>query len=180
MAHIDRDYFNTQMVTLGLKSTFTPNSDQLDVLLQEASDYVDDYCGRKFASATYTEQVNAFRDGRLMVQNFPVTALTSISWVDRTGMTGTDDVTGVNFYPEGILEFRNSVFAFRQDRLYTVTYTAGYTAIPGPVKRAVALKTANLLQPMYTGPMQQAVEMVGLNEDQILILLERYRVEHIW
>lgn len=191
-ALITQAYFNEQMATFGLKASFAPSSEALDTLILEASDWVENYCDRRFASQTVVDVVrppyspyvdNPWRYGgqrKLILDNFPVTAVASITWEDDNGQTGTDDPLFVRIIVGGMLEWKNIYNGpWRNDRLYTVTYTAGYATVPTNVQRAVALKIANLVQPQYQGPQEREVFMVTNLEAMIVDLLEPYRRERI-
>jgi hypothetical protein len=181
MALITSDYFNTQMATLGLKAKFTPEAEALDVLIQEASDWVEGYCDRVFASTEYVEAIHypwRSRTPTAVLENWPVTEVTDISWEDQNGMTGDYDPDTVWIDPAGTLTWKNPTFNSWFGTLrYTITYKAGYETIPSNVQRATALKVANLMQPQYQGVQEREVFMVSNLEAMIVDLLEPFRRE---
>ena len=178
MALIDIDYFNQQMTTLGLKSAFTPQAAQLETLINEASEYVEGYCQRKFGtSIVETLRGKGYR--RLILGHYPINSLTSIAYEsDSNGGTGTIPTTDVRILDGGMLEFKSESRTWSKSVLYTVTYSLGNT-VPGPVKRATALKVVDLLAPMYQGPRDKQVELVSNVQEQIILLLEDYRRERL-
>jgi hypothetical protein len=177
MALIDSDYFNQQMTTLGLKSAFTPQANQLDTLIAEASEWVEGYCQRKFGTAV-TDVVRGKGYRRLILGQYPIQSLTSINYVDDGNNSGTISTSDVRILDGGMLEFKDGSRTWSKNHLYTVAYSLGNT-VPGPVKRATALKVVDLLAPMYQGPRDKAVELVSNVQEQIVILLEDYRRERL-
>jgi len=181
---ITQAYFNQQMATFGLKASFAPSSEALDTLIAEASDWVENYCDRLFEEQSVIEDIRPpyapFGLRKLIVNHFPVTAITTVTWVDDTGQTGSEDVTLLRSLTGGMLEWKNTATGpWRNDRTYTITYDAGYTTIPTNVQRATALKIANLVQPQYQGPQEREVFMVTNLEAMIVDLLEPFRRERI-
>lgn len=180
---IDQDYFNQQMTTLGLNRNFTVDADALDQLIIDASDWVEGYCDRKFAITEYIELISypwRQRIGTASLDNWPVTEVTEIRWEDENGLGDTYDPSLLWLDPAGTLTWKHQRFyswygTFR----YTVTYKAGYAVIPSNVKRAVALKVANLMQPQYQGVQDREVFMVSNIEAMIIDLLEPFRRERL-
>lgn len=179
MALIDIDYFRQQ--PFGGKSLDSNlPSEVLSETIDEASAYVEDYLDRKILSASYVERILGKRTFTLILDNYPVTALTSVSYVDAySGAPGTHSTSDFLVHAEsGILEKINKLDWFRSDRVYIVTYTAGYATVPGPIKKATALQVAQLLRPAYGGP-NEAAEVVPFADDLIVQLLEKYRRKRI-
>jgi hypothetical protein len=177
---ITAEYIQEQMSTLGLKSSFAPSAYAMTTLITEASDWVENYCDRVFASSSaYTEGYGTGRN-KFILDQFPVTAVHSIGWVDESGQTGTHDTTLVRIRPGGLIEWKNPINGpWYEGRYYTINYQTGYTTIPSNVQRAVALKVANLVQPQYQGPQDREVFMVTNLEQMIVDLLEPYRRERL-
>lgn len=179
MTLIDLDYFTSQTTTLGLKSSFTPPADALTILIAEASEWVQNYCRRKFGSQSLTESHWGSGRGRLILNEFPVSSITSISAVDWRGSAATAPApSDVRITPGGMIELIDRSNLWFEDRLYTVTYTLP-AAVPGTVKRATALKVVDLLDPMYFPGKQKSAELVTSVQEQIVTLLEDYRRERI-
>lgn len=181
MALIDADFFNTHMEQLGLKSTFSPKAEQLTELIDEASEWVENYLRRKIEQGTVVETIRGKGYNRLMLDQWPVTSVASITWENDGGTTGTDNVALVRVNSNGILEWRNLLNGpWRTDRTYTITYTAGLNPIPKSIKRATALKVVDLFAPQYQGPREQrSVELVTKIEEMIVDLLETYRRDRV-
>lgn len=179
---ITQNYFQEQMTTLGLKSTFSPSAYALDTLITEASDWVEDYTDRKFELQTVTEYVRGpmRATDKLVLAQYPVTSVASAYWDDESAQTGSVDVSNVRIMKGGVIEFRNPYRdAFYHGRVYQVTYETGYATIPSNVQRATALKIAVLVQPQYQGPQEREVFMVTNLEALIVDLLEPFRRERL-
>lgn len=176
---ITPEYFQEQMATLGLKSSFAPSAYALATLIVEASDWVENYCDRKFELQTVTEtRWGPVRtDARLLADNYPVSAVTS-AYVSSTdgSVLSPMDVSKLRIRTGGILEWMDGT-RWYPDVFYTITYQTGYQTIPSNVQRATALKIATLLQPQYQGPLDREVFMVTNLEAMIVDLLEHYRRE---
>lgn len=182
MSHlIDNDYFNSQMTTLGLKSSFSPLADVLAVLIEEASEWVEAYCRRKFGSQTVTETHWGNSRGRIILGEYPVASIDSITVQNYRG----DDITAssytlahVRILDGGILELIDNSNVWYADKRYTITYTIK-GPVPGPVKRATALKVVDLLDPMYFPGKTKNVELITAVQEQMVTLLEDYRRERL-
>lgn len=172
MALIDVDYLRRQ--PLGLKLVDSLNTDILEETIQEASDYIEDYLDRKVLSRSYVERVLGNRGYVIILDNYPITALTSISYDGMAGDVGTHAPSDFLVHSqEGMIEWINKMYNFRGDRVYTITYTAGYATVPGPIKRATALQTVQLLRPAFGGPTTD--EVFPYADELITGLLEKYR-----
>jgi hypothetical protein len=179
---ITLDYFKS--LPLGIKtSTLEKLSDTaLNNFIATASEQVRKYCDRQFDVTTITNEPHYTKTmRRLVLEQYPVISLTSISWTDDTGQTGTHDPSDFRILPGGIIEWKLTRFPapFLQGRIYYITYSAGYATIPGPVQHATALWVTELLQPAYAGPSNDAPELVTLTSQQIGELLESYRRRRI-
>jgi hypothetical protein len=176
---ITAEYFQEQMATLGLKASFAPSAYNLETLIEEASDWVEGYCDRKFELQSITEEkygpVRA--DKRFLADNWPIESVTSAYWEDDGGFTGTLDPALFRVRLGGIIEFKNSTNAFYPNVFYRITYVAGYNPVPTNVQRATALKIATLLQPQYQGPQEREIFMTTNIEAMIVDLLEKFRRE---
>ena len=180
------EYFQEQMATLGLKSSFSPTAYALDTLIVEASDWVEGYTDRKFALQTVTESLYGPRRiySKLVLDNFPIVSITSVDWEDSLGMTGAIDVSRLRVRPGGVVEWKTGMAygamntgAWYPELYYTVVYRTGYQTIPSNVQRATALKIANLIQPQYQGVQEREIYMVSNIEGMIVDLLEPFRRE---
>jgi hypothetical protein len=83
-------------VKLGLGVTGTADDDLLTRLLDHATAYVCDHCGRMFGGGPYTEVHPAGR-AAVFLANFPVTAVTDLR-VDPHRAFGADTVRAADTY----------------------------------------------------------------------------------
>lgn len=174
MGLIDTDYLLRQPI--GSKAITNLPLETLQEAVDEASDYVEDYLDRKVLETEYIERIPGQRNYTVILDNFPITDLIDVSWTDPFGGVGTMPTTDFLVHSEaGIIEMINKIDNFRGDRVYTFRYTAGYATVPTPIRRAVALQTIQLLQPMYGGLQQGGTDLVPFADEQITNLLERYR-----
>jgi hypothetical protein len=150
----------------------------IEETIDEASQYVEDYLDRSITEKAYTERIVGRRSYTVILDNYPITGLVSVSYERINGEVGTFDTSRFLIHAEsGIIEMIDKSDWFREDSLYSIAYTAGYTVVPGPVKRATALQTIQLLRPMYGDAMIELPELVS--EELITNLLEKYRRKRI-
>lgn len=175
---ITAEYFQEQMATLGLKASFAPSAYNLDTLIQEASDWVQDYCDRKFELQEVTEERYGPNraSSKFLADNYPVNSVTSAYWEDGS-FSGTIDVSQLRYNKSGIIEWKNGYFY--PGVFYKITYSTGFASIPTNVRRATALKIATLLQPQYQGPQEREIFMSTNIEALIVDLLETFRRERL-
>lgn len=177
MALIDVEYF--KRLPLGINERAMPPTESLQEFIETASEQVELFCDRRFLSSQRVEEVRGTDRAELLLDEWPVTALTSVTWIDTAGTTGTVDTSLLRFSEGGVVSFKNLTDGpWYSSRLYTVTYTAGYTAesMPRPLKHAVALWTTELMRPSFGGvSTQRPPEFVPLSTEQIEDLLDNFR-----
>lgn len=169
---IDNDYFNRQ--PLGLKNSVP--AEVLEEYIAEATQYIKDYLDRQIELRTYTERLRGPSGYRLLLDETPIVDLIDVSYEGYDSSVGTHDTAGFLINSEaGIIEWADKRYNFRSDRIYVVQYQAGYATIPGPIKRATALQTVQLLRPFYGGVQQETPDVIPFAEEMIVSLLEKYR-----
>lgn len=67
----------------------------LGILITAAQADVERYCNRKFDVATYTERFNGDSSGFNLLQNAPITSITSVSYLSRAS-DGTETATALS------------------------------------------------------------------------------------
>ena len=107
----------------------------LDDLINAATDFVEKYCGRRFLSSTYTNEVyNGEGTKELILKNWPVSTFTQLDERDNTENSDSWDTKDTGDY---YVDLDNGIviatkFNFRNfPRHYRVTYTAGYNLTEG-------------------------------------------------
>lgn len=154
---------DTAIVTLAQAKTRligidnTSKDDQINKLIDTYSGVVSNYCGRKFTSTTYTDEIYDGTDSHsLWLRNWPITTPMDSShgiWVDSarkfpSGSKLTEDVPSVtaqgHYYVTVGEEGQGEVVRLGQKwpagrGTIKVSYVAGYAqaSIPGPVVEAV-------------------------------------------
>lgn len=179
-ALITNDYFNQQANTLGLKASFTPPAEVLTVLIEESSEWVEAYCRRRFGAQTVIDNIWGKGRRKLILTQFPVDSITTITAVDNSGAAASDAPAAgdIRILPGGLLELVDGSDVWRTDRLYTITYTLP-DPVPGPIKRAVALKVVELMEPQYFPGKTKSVELISNVQEQLVLLLEDFRRERL-
>ena len=158
------------------------DDDQIDVVLNYASQHVEDYLERKIEEAEYIERIQGRNRGTLMLNNYPVISIDGVSSTDVYGYTRTYDANAFLMDGDaGIIEwldkYRNT---FVKGYLWTIEYTAGYAAVPGPIKHATALVAVQMLQPLFRGGTNfTQVDLLDESNETIVDMLERYRRQRI-
>jgi hypothetical protein len=175
MALIDTDYF--RRLPLGSKALDQMPLEDLQEYLDTASDYVEDYLDHKVAIHTVTERLVGKREYTMILDEYPIVSLTSVTYDGYPGdSVGTHSTSDFLIHKEaGVLEWSDKTQNWRGDRIYTITYTAGYATIPNPIKMAVAYQAVQLLRPMYGGAQAEVAEGVPFADEMIVSLLEKYR-----
>ena len=122
---------------LGL-GTDTSKDTDIEDLIERASDFLKSQTNRNFAKANYTEKKEGNNTDRIMLENYPVTAITSCTYNDVALTLDTDyelEAAAGILYKED-LWYKTGVYAGLADRIafakknITVVYTAGYV-LPG-------------------------------------------------
>lgn len=174
MALIDIDYFRS--LPLGSKALDQMPAEDLTEYIQTASDYVEDYLDHKVQIHSVTQRILGKREYVLILDEFPIVSLTSVTYDGYAGDVGTHAISDFLIHKEaGMIEWIDKNYVFRGDRVYTVSYTAGYPEVPRPIKMAVAYQTVQLLRPMYGGAQAEVAEGVPFADEMIVSLLEKYR-----
>lgn len=156
---------------------------QIQVVIDYASQHVDDYLDRPVSSAYYTERIPGSGMEYLILEHRPITLLLSVASYDYAENPTTylnsqfflDSSAGMLYWVD---RARN---AFYRAYNYVVQYRAGYTEVPGPIKHATALQTLAMLQPLFRGGTQFVeIELIGGINEQVVDMLEHYKRSRIW
>lgn len=128
---------------------------QLEVLLEAATDYCQEYQWAQFCTATFVERFDGFPQ-YLRLQRSPVQSVTSVVYVDTSGnsqtLTANTDYT-VDIYskPARIVpaysKWWPATRCFIND--VTVTYVAGYgteSDVPDEIRMAIIMKTQQMFE----------------------------------
>lgn len=127
----------------GFLKITSPTEDEeviLKALVDEISEAVEDYCGRKFESATFTQDYNGSGTRNLMLRQFPIISVTTVT---RTKADAADTQvvvasTEYNIHADaGILQmhpvnYSDSAVWIKGDMNYEIVYVAGYATASMP------------------------------------------------
>jgi hypothetical protein len=155
---------------------------QLEAVTAYATQYIEDYLDRSILSQNYIQRIRGTNRGSLVLDQYPVTAISAITSSDSTGYVETHSTTDFLINSgSGIIEWVDrSRNAFYKSRIYTVSYTAGYTSVPGPIKHATALQAVEMLQPLFRGGTDfTEVELIESIDEAIVDMLEKYKRKRI-
>ena len=66
-------------------------------------------------------------------------------------------------------------------KTYTVEYNAGFVDVPLPIKKALALQSIEMLQPLFrkTNSAMSMVDLIPNSTELIVEMLEKYRRKRI-
>jgi hypothetical protein len=157
--------------------------EQIQLAIDEAEEYIMDYLDRRIASNYYTERVPGRDRPFLILEEYPITYLSSVYSHDMYGSTEYYD-TGDIFVDAdtGMLEWIDkSQNMFEKGKTYIVNYQAGYYPVPVTIKKALAYQSMEMLQPIFrkTNTTISMVDLIPNSTEMIVELLEKYRRKRI-
>jgi hypothetical protein len=153
--------------------------EQIEVVIGYASENIEDFCDRHFASDYYAERIVGSGSSVLILEHYPITQLVSVESRDYAEIPKEYELSSFIVHGgegAGMIEWVDKrLNAFWKNRVWVVEYQAGYSVIPGPVKHAVALQTIEMLQPLFRGGMNfTQVETVPGITEQMEDMLFKY------
>lgn len=132
---------------LGIASSDTSKDNLIKRKINQATELIEGYTGRRFKSTTYTDEVYDGSGTReLVLRNYPVSNLTLKGRDGSENNPSTSTVDTSQYFIDansGILKALSSFYG-TYDR-WLVTYTAGYTTIPYDLQEACATLAAHLV-----------------------------------
>jgi hypothetical protein len=136
-----------------VKAYFGEESDKSDILLTSlvgaASDVIENYCGRTFASTAYTNEVYDGTGTRTMtLRHFPIVSVTSILENGAALSSGLDATLApdVIIRPDEGQLIRPWFFWLPYFGWYKITYTAGFATVPAGITQACLELTGIMLR----------------------------------
>lgn len=116
-----------------IKQSDTTYDTKLTLYLGAGKSFVENYCDRSFASASYTELMHGNRNNVIIPKQWPITAVTTLkvsstrSWSDPDALIPSTDYGISN---DGtVITYYEGLFPKGYDIIQLV-YTAGYSTIP--------------------------------------------------
>jgi len=120
-----------------LKITDTSLDTWLSEQITEVEDEIRLYLGRSLETATFTEVYNGDGTNELVLNEFPVTSITSLSYMDDEVWTLYVDETD---YERLVIDYSKLVMIggtfYEGIGNIKVIYVAGYSTIPGSIKQS--------------------------------------------
>lgn len=103
----------------------------LDSMINAVTDYIENYCGRRFKLTTYTkEEYDGTGAEVLLLDNYPIVTFTQLQVRSSLNNENTWESIDANQYfvykPEGYLKFIKGRIFLSEHKFYRCTYTAGY------------------------------------------------------
>jgi hypothetical protein len=163
------------------------SSEQLDSLIEIATEQVETYCERIFEQTTYTETFIGDGSTAYLTNQYPIITITSLSETTIATSPVTTAVTAASLtrttdadkYGKIIIGPSSQITSFSPGAKYTIVYTAGYATLPPAIKHAAALFMSELLKPDYGGAQDTVPEIIPISSQQIADLLGIYRRRRI-
>lgn len=163
------------------------SSDQLDSLIEIATEQVESYCERIFESTTYTETFIGDGSTTYLTNQYPIISVTSLSeaTIAETPVVTSVTASSLTRTTDGdkfgrlVLGPNSETTSFSAGAKYTIVYTAGYATLPAAIKHATALFMSDLLKPDYGGAQDTTPEIIPMTMQQIADLLSIYRRRRI-
>lgn len=138
-------------------------------MINDVTDDIEKECeGRRFKSASYTsERYSGTGQKELFLRNFPITAVSSVTIDGETVNAASDYNDYSKYWIEPIIDghklygvlYREDKWD-RGDQNVVVSYTGGYTAIPGRLRRAAMLACKSLYN-LYRNTEGKKSESIG-------------------
>jgi uncharacterized phiE125 gp8 family phage protein len=129
-----------------LNITRTKNDDELTSFLDVAVAAIEDVIG-PIDARTVVEEIDS-HGPRIVLSQFPVQSVTSVSIEPWLGATAVDDTMAWRLNPAtGVLRRKvigGSLPYYGPGSIFTVTYTVGRSVTPAPVYQAILMQVADL------------------------------------
>lgn len=155
------DYLNK----LEYSSKSVEDQAEIDALITAGQALLEEYCQRKFESATYTDELyNGNQEDTIFIANPPLTTLTTVKLVTHADISTNDSTTSYDstyflvHENQGRIDFRGGrLFPLGRNNI-KITYVGGWAVadIPEPLKLALSYFVMDLFDPTLTpGGMQK-------------------------
>jgi hypothetical protein len=183
MSIIDSEYLRSTPIPIKDSQWDAIGEEQIQNAIDEAEEYIIDYLDRHIASAYFTDKIVGRDRPFLVLEEYPISEVLEIYSYDLHNSTAYYDIDDFIINDSaGMLEWKDkSSNSFKKDVTYIINYVAGYENVPLPIKKALALQTIELLQPIFrkTNSAMSMVDLVPNSTELIVEFLERYRRKRI-
>lgn len=120
-----------------LKITTTTDDALLQRLLSAASDYIQTWLNRVVPTASYSDAYDGPGGSRLMLPNYPITAVSSVSIDGQVIPQSTSPTTPGWVFNSTSIVLRGGTWRFTEGvQNISVSYTAGYPTVPSEIEQA--------------------------------------------
>jgi len=113
--------------------TISSDDDLITDLINQATEYIERYCGRRFKKTIYTnEEIDSDGSGTLFIKNYPIDSASSFTLKERNSESNEDDWDTVDSedyfvnYDAGLIYKVADGLWVKGRKMYRVSYTAGY------------------------------------------------------
>lgn len=138
--------------SLGISSSDSTKDNLIIRKINQATEMIEKYTGRRFKADDYTEYLDATNTDELVLSQRPINSIASISRRDSVDNENSFDAYDSEdyFFTAGSVDSRAGViegvfnFTGGRDRI-KVVYNAGYTTIPSDIAEAAATLAAFLV-----------------------------------
>lgn len=118
---------------LNASSLTTTQQNLLDRIIDTATEYIENYCGRHFKKTTYTNQLlNGNGAGQVVLKHYPIDSSESFglevrnSALNEGGYTTIEANSYIVDYDSGVVSGMSGFSFIKGYGLYRASYTAGY------------------------------------------------------
>jgi len=183
MSIIDSNYLKSIPIPIKDSQWDAVGEEQIQLAIDEAEQYLEDYLDRHIASDYYTENVNGRGRPFLVMEEWPINSLISVSSYDNSYSYESYDVNDfIIDSSAGMIAWKDKTSnTFDFGKTYTVEYNAGFVDVPLPIKKALALQSIEMLQPLFrkTNSAMSMVDLIPNSTELIVEMLEKYRRKRI-
>lgn len=153
---------------LGIPASDPSQDGRVERFINVCSDRIANYCNRQLTSGAVTEKVHGGMNNMLMLKEWPVTSIQSVS-VDLSGQFSEDTVIEPSRYriiDDGTVVY-DSVFPYGYGNVQVI-YTAGYATVPADLEMACLLFVEWLYRFRNTGSIGRSAISKGDESTTIL------------
>lgn len=157
----------------------------LERYINSASEQIERYCNRKFKSASYEEIRDGSRANEMLLNNYPVTSITSVN-IDDERLFGADTLIPATDYAvisPNVLRRHVSTWG-RGSQNIKIVYVAGFATIPADLEDACIMlveirygkKNDRSIGRTSSGKQGESISYVDGWPQEVISILDSYKV----
>ncbi len=164
-----------------LRVDFDDDNALIDALIDAATSHLDGWAGvlqRALGAQTLKVTLDGFPAEPLRLPCPPIIAITAITYIDADGAEQTVDAATYELSAGGVLRLaygQDWPTPRSDDDPVTITYTAGYDTVPGPIRQAILLMVGDLYANRETVVVGTVSAEIGM-APTVATLIGPYRV----